>query len=104
MNIPRRWVSRMISGTTAALGILMLGMTASMADAPKRQRLPSVTSARVPFYPEILQKAHFEGVVRLRIESDGSRASSIVVVDGQPMLAQAATENLKTWEFEQHSL
>ncbi len=65
--------------------------------------LPRVIKARAPLYPEILQKAHFEGVVRLRVTTDGSRPSSITTISGQTMLARAATENVMTWEFDRHS-
>ena len=68
-----------------------------------RAPVPKVVSAQVPFYPAILQKAHFDGVVRLRIWTDGRRPSTIKEIDGQPMLLRAAIDNIKTWEFEQHS-
>jgi TonB family protein len=69
----------------------------------QQKPVPSVVSASVPLYPRITQQAHIEGVVRLRISTDGNRVASVEVESGQPMLAQAAQENVKTWQFEQHS-
>lgn len=87
---------------TWALVPLALGLGAATSPAQSRTVLPVVIGASVPFYPRIIQVAHIEGVVGLRISTDGRRASSIEVESGQPMLAQAAKENVKTWEFEQH--
>jgi TonB family protein len=69
----------------------------------QQKPLPSVISASVPFYPRIPQQAHIDGVVRLRISTDGNRVASVEVESGPPMLAQAAKENVKTWQFEPHS-
>ncbi|HUK42796.1 MAG TPA: energy transducer TonB, partial [Candidatus Acidoferrales bacterium] len=75
----------------------------SLGPNPAKPGMPSVTSASVPLYPRITQQAHIEGVVRLRISTDGNRVASVGVQSGQPMLAQAAQENVKTWQFEPHS-
>jgi TonB family protein len=88
--------------TTGVLVLFILAMGAIMATGQQKP-LPSVISASVPFYPGITQQAHIDGVVRLRISTDGNRVASVEVESGQPMLAQAAQENVKTWQFEQHS-
>ncbi len=69
----------------------------------QQKPLPVVISASVPLYPRIAQQAHIEGIVRLRISTDGNRVALVEVQSGQPMLAQAVQENVKTWQFEQHS-
>jgi TonB family protein len=88
--------------TRGTLVVFILGMGAIMAIGQQKP-VPSVVSASVPIYPRITQQAHIEGVVRLRISTDGNRVASVEVESGQPMLAQAAQENVKTWQFEQHS-
>lgn len=65
--------------------------------------LPDLRIASVPFHPRNAQAAHIEGVVRLRISTDGTRAVSVQVQDGPPMLARAARDNVKTWQFEPHA-
>jgi TonB family protein len=87
---------------TGTLLLFILGMGAIVAIGQQKP-LPSVISASVPFYPRIPQQAHIDGVARLRISTDGNRVASVEVESGQPMLAQAAQENVKTWQFEQHS-
>jgi hypothetical protein len=77
-------------------------MLTTIFAAQEGKPLPRVVSAQAPFYPRVLQVAHYEGIVRLRVTTDGKRASSIETLSGQPMLARAATENVPTWEFEQH--
>jgi Gram-negative bacterial TonB protein C-terminal len=88
--------------TTGALVLFILGMGAIMA-VGQQKSLPSVISASVPLYPRTPQVAHIEGVVRLLISTDGNRVVSVEVQSGQPMLAHAAQDNIKTWQFEQHS-
>jgi len=80
---------------------LCLGTT--ICTAQSNTTLPSVIGASVPFYPRIAQQAHILGVVRLRVSTDGKQASSVEVESGPPMLAKAATDNVKTWQFEQHT-
>src|SRR6266481_4762809 len=79
--------------TTGVLVLFILAMGAIMAIGQQKP-LPSVISASVPFYPRITQQAHIGGVVRLRISTDGNRVASVEVESGQPMLAQAAQENV----------
>lgn len=88
--------------TKGALVLFLLGMGVIMA-VGQQKPLPSVTSASVPLYPRITQQAHIGGVVRLRVSTDGNRVASVEIQSGQPMLAQAAQENVKTWQFEPHS-
>jgi Gram-negative bacterial TonB protein C-terminal len=75
----------------------------TMASAQSRAPLPAVIRASVPLYPRVSQVAHIEGVVRLRISTDGHRVSTVQVESGPQMLAQAAKENAETWQFEQHN-
>jgi len=85
-----------------AVGALVIGTAATLPAAKEPETLPVVVDASVPFYPPVLSKAHIEGVIRLRVTTDGTRASSVEILDGQPMLARAASDNIKTWKFEQH--
>jgi hypothetical protein len=73
-----------------AMGVLLLGSFTALVTGQAPAQVPTVIDARVPFYPEIPQKAHIDGVVRLRITTDGRRPSSIDELSGQPMLLDAA--------------
>jgi TonB family protein len=76
---------------------------ATVALGQQGGRLPTVLSASVPFYPRIAQAAHIEGKVQLKVSTDGNRAVSVEIQNGPAMLAKAAQENVKTWQFEQHA-
>jgi hypothetical protein len=64
--------------------------------------LPTVISAKVPTYPDVARKLGIEGLVHLRVSTDGSQVTEIKVKDGPAMLAAAAEENLRTWQFQEH--
>jgi TonB family protein len=86
-----------------ALGVLALGLGANMSGAQQsNEPLPVVATASVPFYPPAARVAHIEGTVRLRVVTDGKRASAITAQSGPPMLAAAAEENVRTWQFKVH--
>jgi hypothetical protein len=87
---------------SGALSVLSIGALGTSAVTSRPVSPPSVVSAQVPFYPPILQKAHIDGRVELRITTDGEHPVSVVSVSGQPMLTKAAIENVKTWVFAQH--
>jgi len=63
------------------------------------ESLPVVTGAYVPLYPPLARQAHIEGEVKLEVSTDYDHVASVSVVNGQPMLAQAARDNVKTWHF-----
>jgi hypothetical protein len=88
--------------TTCVLALLTLAVGANMSAQQSKKPLPRVASAGVPLYPPSPRIAHIEGVVRLRVSTDGKRVSGVQIESGQPMLAAAAKENVNTWEFEKH--
>lgn len=88
-------------GLAIALLIAPLSVIAQAQET--KAPVPTLASAAVPFYPRVPQQAHIEGIVRLRISTDGNRVTNVEVESGQPMLVQAAKENVKTWQFERHA-
>jgi TonB family protein len=87
------------------LGVLLtLGLGANMSVAQQAKKLmPTVASASVPLYPRVIRAARIQGDVTLRLSTDGERVSAVEVESGPPMLAQAAKDNVKTWQFEPHT-
>lgn len=63
---------------------------------------PVVTSGEMPIYPLLARQARIQAEVQLRVTTDGSRPVSVTIESGQPMLAKAAQENVKTWAFLKH--
>jgi hypothetical protein len=82
-----------------ALILLFTAIACSGADQQPTQDLPVVTDAAVPFYPPRARLAHIEGVVRLQVSTDGEKVSVVEILEGQPILALAAKENVKTWRL-----
>lgn len=103
MRILRQQQPSFFDGITCIVLILLVTSVVSLgADQPK-QDLPVVLDAAVPFYPRDAQLAHIEGVVRLRISTDGEAVSGVELLEGQVTLARAAKENVKTWRLKWHA-
>lgn len=68
-----------------------------------KMALPRVATAEVPFYPPGAVHANIQGVVQLKITTDGHRVIAAVPAERsiQP-LARAAEANLRTWQFDVH--
>ncbi len=74
---------------------------AAMAQESK-VALPMVAGAAVPLYPPLARVARVEGVVHVKITTDGHRVIATHVEDGHKLLAAAAEENVRTWQFQVH--
>jgi TonB family protein len=79
---------------------LASAMVAPVAAAQTVQ--PRAVKMRVaPAYPNLGLRYHLAGVVKLAvIVAANGRVKSSRVVGGNPLLAQAAQEAVKKWEFE----
>ncbi len=64
--------------------------------------LPAVASAAVPLYPPLARAANVQGVVHVKVTTDGHRVIATHVEDGPKLLATAAAENARTWQFATH--
>ena len=80
---------------------LALAQNTSVAQQPK-QPIPVVTSASVPVYPQVPLLAQITGAVRLRLSTDGNHVTLMDIESGPSILANAAEENVRTWQFEPH--
>ena len=92
--------------TFALISTLLVFVACSLAqDNPValRSSLPKVVSASVPFYPELARQTRIQGTVALRVSTDGKRVSVVTAETGHPILAAAAADNVKTWEFKPHT-
>ena len=61
---------------------------------------PTVTSISVPFYPPLARAANIECVIHVKVTTDGNRTVTAQAEDGQKLLADAAEQNVRTWQFE----
>jgi TonB family protein len=74
------------------------------SDAVAQQaRTVMPTVASVPLYPRVIRAARIQGDVVLRVSTDGRRVFAVELKSGPPMLAEAAKDSVKTWQFEPHT-
>ena len=60
---------------------------------------PILSSAQVPFYPDMARTARVQGAVILTVTvSPAGDVSSVQVISGNPLLRKAAEENVKSWK------
>src|SRR4051812_47309522 len=64
--------------------------------------VPTIAAAEIPLYPSLARAARIQGEVTLRVVTDGEKVAGVSVVEGQPMLARAAQDNVRTWRFIKH--
>ena len=84
---------------------LMLATAAVVVATGQQANLiapPMIAAAGVPLYPQLARMARIEGVVHVKVTTDGHRCIAAKAEDGHKMLAAAAEKNAQTWEFETH--
>jgi hypothetical protein len=85
---------------------LLAFFVAFSAVAQERQlgvALPRVSAAEVPLYPRGAVHANIEGVVPVKITTDGRRVITATAdVRSIALLARAAEANVRTWRFDIH--
>ena len=85
------------------LGLLVLAPhNEGDAGIGQTQAPPAIAATSLPMYPPLARAARVEGVVHVRIRTDGTRAVSARAEDGAQLLAQSAEANALTWRFQVH--
>ena len=89
---------------TRCLASGLLVLIGSLVASPQRATppLPMIAGAAVPVYPPRAHQANVQGVVHVRVSTDGHRVIDARAEDGHRVLAEAAVENSKTWVFATH--
>jgi outer membrane biosynthesis protein TonB len=90
-----------LSRAVAAAAVLSFASGAMVWQRPK-VALPMVLSAQVPLYPQTARTANVQGIVHIRVETDGQRVTSAQAEDGNQLLSAPAEKNVKTWQFSLH--
>jgi hypothetical protein len=99
MDNAKRYPMRKFVG----VGLMILSGMLSPALAQKAaQELPLLTAGSMPLYPRMALVARIQGIVKIRVTTDGKKVASLEVESGPPMLAKAAEENILTWKFLEH--
>lgn len=81
---------------------MTVGQDKPGTDQPVKVAPPSVAAAAVPLYPPLARMARIEGIVHVKVTTDGHKVIATQPEDGHEMLAAAAESNAKTWEFTTH--
>ena len=82
--------------------VTAVGQDKGAANQRGTAALPSIAAAMVPLYPPLARIARIEGIVHVKVTTDGHKVIAARSEDGQKMLAEAAERNAQTWEFITH--
>lgn len=87
-----------------AFTALTIGIVCPPALAVQEEAVRKVTRKVKPVYPALGKQLHLIGSVRLTavVAPDGT-VKSIKVVGGHPLLAAAATDAVRQWQYESRS-
>jgi hypothetical protein len=92
--------------TQLVLLIIAFVLAATSSGREPAQQLkvafPMISAAGVPLYPFQAYISNIQGVVHLMVTTDGHRVVDARVKDGHKLLASAAEENVRTWQFHLH--
>lgn len=84
------------------LSVLLAAFLATAVAQQPKAVLPMVAGGAVPLYPPLARAAKVQGVVHLKVVTDGTRVVTAQAEDGSRVLAAAAEENARTWQFSKH--
>ena len=86
------------------VGLMILSGVLSPTLAQKTdQKLPLVIAGEMPLDPIMARLARVEGVVKIRVTTDGEKVAFLEAESGPPMLVKFAKENIRTWGFVKHT-
>lgn len=69
---------------------------------PPEDPMLTVETMQVPHYPPLARASGIDGVVEVKVATDGSRAIDTQVQSGHKLLAGEAEANVQTWRFSAH--
>lgn len=64
--------------------------------------MPTIAGGAVPLYPPLARAAKVQGVVHVKITTDGLRVVSAQAEEGPRLLVNAAEESARIWQFSKH--
>jgi uncharacterized iron-regulated membrane protein len=65
--------------------------------------LPMVSAAPVPLYPLLARHTNTQGIIHVKIQTDGQKVVQAHAEETNKLLSVAAEENAKNWEFSKHT-
>jgi TonB family protein len=80
----------------ATVALLIIFSVPGMASADRK-----VTKRTIAVYPEIAKRMHVAGTVKLELQvTSAGKVKAVNVLGGHPMLADAAVQAAKGWQYE----
>lgn len=64
---------------------------------------PTVTAFDCPKYPSKAESIRLQGVVVLRVTTDGHQVVDVKLTSGHPVLAPDTIKNVRIWKFADHA-
>jgi hypothetical protein len=99
VNKMKSYSHRQIAGTL----MILLVVTVTRAAQQAKVALPRVAAMEVPYYSPLARVANVEGVVQIKITTDGRRVVATRVEDSRSkVLSAAAEQNARSWQFFTH--
>lgn len=80
--------------------LLLLGLGAAAQDTRPVKDEPRLVHADVPMYPLDARIAHIIGTVEVQVTVKEGHVVDTTVKSGQPLLAKASSNNIRSWVFE----
>src|SRR3979490_940974 len=65
--------------------------------------LPMVAAAPVPLYPPLARSTSTQGVVHVKVQTDGHKVVQAHAEEKNKLLSDAAEENARNWQFSTHT-
>jgi hypothetical protein len=69
----------------------------------QNEALPTVSGFECPTYPPKAASMRLQGTVKLQVTTDGHQVVQVKPLSGHPVLAEAASKNVRTWKFADHT-
>ena len=82
--------------------VAMLCFVFAVCIMVRAQTEPSLSTVKMPKYPDAARQARIEGVVKVTftLPANAGEPTDIVVASGHPALTETTLQNVKTWRFE----
>jgi hypothetical protein len=81
---------------------IFCGIVSSSAAQGAEQKIPLLIAGELPLYPPIARAARVQGIVKVKVTTDGKNVSLISEESGPQMLVKSAKEKILTWKFVDH--
>jgi hypothetical protein len=92
----------MISQPLSKLLVLLAVFLGAAVAQPPKAVLPMFAGGAVPLYPPVARATKVQGIVHLKVVTDGTKVVMAHAEDGHRLLASASEENVRTWVFSKH--